>query len=39
VVYGGILDDLVAQGFAAPRRRVRVRKTRVLLAILRHGLF
>jgi squalene synthase HpnD len=38
VVYGGILDDLVKQGFAAPRRRVRVRKARVLWAIVRHGL-
>jgi presqualene diphosphate synthase len=38
-VYGSILDDLVAQGFAAPRKRVRVAKTRVLWAILRHGMF
>jgi phytoene synthase len=38
-VYGNILDDLVAQGFTAPRKRVRVAKTRVLWAILRHGMF
>jgi phytoene synthase len=38
-VYRRILDDLVAQGFAAPRKRVRVAKARVLWAILRHGLF
>lgn len=38
-VYRRILDDLVAQGFAAPRRRVRIAKARVLWAVLRHGLF
>ena len=38
-VYGAILDNLVAQGFSAPRRRVRVAKARVLWAVLRHGLF
>ena len=38
-VYRRILDDLAAQGFAAPRKRVRVAKARVLWAILRHGLF
>ena len=38
-VYGTILDNLVAQGFSAPRRRVRVAKARVLWAVLRHGLF
>jgi phytoene synthase len=37
-VYGAILDDLVAQGFSAPRRRVRIAKARVLWAVLRHGL-
>jgi hypothetical protein len=38
-VYRRMLDDVAAQGFAAPRKRVRVAKTRVLWAILRHGLF
>jgi phytoene synthase len=38
VVYGGILDELVARGFSHPRKRVRVAKSRVLWAILRHGL-
>ena len=37
-VYGAILDSLVAQGFSAPRRRVRIAKARVLWAVLRHGL-
>jgi phytoene synthase len=37
-VYGGILDELVARGFSHPRRRVSVAKSRVLWAILRHGL-
>ncbi len=36
-VYRGLLDKVVAQGFAAPRTRVRVPKSRVLWAILRHG--
>jgi squalene synthase HpnD len=39
VVYGDLLDRLVAQGFAAPRTRVRVAKARLLWAVLRHGLF
>jgi presqualene diphosphate synthase len=39
LVYRGILDDLVAQGFAAPRKRVKVAKTRVLWAVLRHSIF
>ena len=38
-VYGAILDSLVAQGFSAPRPRVRVAKARVLWAVLRHGLW
>jgi phytoene synthase len=38
-VYRRILDDLVGQGFAPPRKRVRVAKARVLWAVLRHGLF
>ena len=37
-VYKSILDDLVAQGFCAPRRRVRIAKVRLLWAVLRHGL-
>jgi len=38
-VYGAILDSLVAQGFSAPRPRVRIAKARVLWAVLRHGLW
>ena len=38
-VYRRILDELAAQGFVAPRRRVRLRKSHVLWAILRHSLF
>jgi presqualene diphosphate synthase len=38
-VYGGILDELVARGFLHPRKRVSVAKSRMLWAILRHGLF
>jgi phytoene synthase len=39
LIYRGILEDLVAQGFAAPRKRVRVARRRVLWAVLRHGIF
>ncbi|MGO9134999.1 MAG: presqualene diphosphate synthase HpnD [Methylovirgula sp.] len=38
-VYRSILDRVEARGFAPPRARVRVPKHRVLLALLRHGLF
>jgi presqualene diphosphate synthase len=38
-VYRGVLDDLVAQGLTPPRKRVRVAKMRVMLAVLRHGFF
>ena len=38
-VYGAILDSLVAQGFSAPRPRVRIAKARLLWAVLRHGLW
>ena len=38
-VYRRILDELAAQGFVAPRRRVRLRKSHVLWAVLRHSLF
>ncbi len=38
-VYRDILARLVSRGFAAPRERVRVPKTRVIWAVLRHGLF
>lgn len=38
-VYGAILDKVVRQGFAPPRHRVRTPKSKVILAILRHGLF
>ena len=39
LIYRGILEDLVAQGFTAPRKRVRVARRRVLWAVLRHGIF
>jgi phytoene synthase len=38
-VYRSILAGVEARGFAPPRERVRVPKHRVLLAVLRHGLF
>lgn len=38
-VYHAILEGVEARGFAPPRVKVRVPKYRVLLAILRHGLF
>jgi presqualene diphosphate synthase len=38
-VYGSILDALVSRGFSAPRKPMRVAKSRVLWAILRHGIF
>jgi len=38
-VYGAVLEAMAKRGFAAPRRRVRKPKLKVLLAILRHGLF
>ncbi|MGB8276689.1 MAG: presqualene diphosphate synthase HpnD [Methylovirgula sp.] len=38
-VYHSILEGVEARGFAPPRARVRVPKHRVLLALLRHGLF
>jgi phytoene synthase len=37
--YGGILDRLEKRGFAAPREKVRVSKQRLMLALLRYGLF
>jgi squalene synthase HpnD len=38
-VYGGLLDGLVAQGFAPPRTRVRIAKLRLIWTVLRHGFF
>jgi phytoene synthase len=38
-VYSGVLAVLATRGFAPPRPRVRVPKYRLLLAVLRHGLF
>ena len=38
-VYGAVLDAIEQRGFAAPRKRVRKPKLRLLLALLRHGLF
>jgi presqualene diphosphate synthase len=36
-VYSDILDRIEQRGFAPPRSRVRVGKTRLLLTLLRHG--
>jgi phytoene synthase len=36
-VYRSILDRLVARGFAAPRRRVRVPRAQILWIVLRHA--
>lgn len=36
-VYSHILDRIEQRGFAAPRPRIRVGKTRLLLSLLRHG--
>lgn len=38
-VYGAVLDATAQRGFAPPRKRVRKPKLRLLLALLRHGLF
>jgi phytoene synthase len=38
-VYRAILDKLVEGGWDAPRTRVRPTRSRILLAILRHGFF
>ena len=38
-VYGAVLDAIEQRGFAPPRKRVRKPKLRLLLALLRHGLF
>jgi phytoene synthase len=39
IVYRGILDELVQRGFDAPRQRVRISKAKLLLTLLRHGVF
>jgi phytoene synthase len=38
-VYHSILEGVTRRGFTPPRRRVRVPKYRLFLALLRHGLF
>jgi squalene synthase HpnD len=38
-VYRGILDELVQRGFEPPRQRVRISKSKLLLILLRHGVF
>jgi squalene synthase HpnD len=38
-VYSDLLERIEQRGFAAPRSRVRVGKSRLLLAVLRHGVF
>jgi phytoene synthase len=36
-VYSDILERIGQRGFAAPRQRIRLGKTRLLLNVLRHG--
>jgi presqualene diphosphate synthase len=38
VAYGSVLDGLLRTGWTAPRKRVGVSKTRLVLAVLRYGL-
>jgi presqualene diphosphate synthase len=38
-VYEDILDRIEQRGFAPPRRRVSVAKARLLMSVLRHGVF
>jgi squalene synthase HpnD len=38
-VYSDLLDRIEQRGFAPPRSRVRLGKSRLLLALLRHGVF
>jgi phytoene synthase len=38
-VYSDILDRIEQRGFNPPRSRVRLGKSRLLLAVLRHGMF
>ena len=35
--YGSILDRMVADGFAPPRRRAKASRLRILGALLRYG--
>jgi phytoene synthase len=37
VAYGSILERMIAEGFAPPRRRVEASRSRVLAAVLRYG--
>ncbi len=36
--YGSILDRMLAEGFAPPRKRAKASRPRVLAALLRYGL-
>ncbi|RYC33143.1 squalene synthase HpnD [Lichenibacterium minor] len=38
-VYGAVLEATAKRGFAAPRERVRKPKLRLLISLVRHGLF
>ncbi len=38
-VYGQVLEEVAARGFAPPRVKVKVPKYRLIWALLRHGLF
>jgi len=39
IAYHGILRNLIARGFALPRKRVSVSKARLVFAVLRYGFF
>ena len=38
VAYGSILDRMVKEGFAPPRRRAKASRLRLLGALLRYGI-
>ncbi len=38
-VYGAVLEATARRGFAPPRERVRKPKLKLLIALVRHGLF
>ena len=37
LVYGSILDQLTARGFAPPRQPIRISRARLLWIVLRHA--
>jgi len=38
-VYAAILDQIEQRGFTPPRKRVRLAKAKLVLAVLRHRVF